>query len=58
MDAELLTRVQIQQIEREMRRIHLAERALTPHRRVPTAGGPPAAPKRPSGFLRALRPTV
>jgi hypothetical protein len=58
MDAELLSRTQILEIEREMRRIHLAERALAPRRRVPAGAGPPAAPKRPSGFLRPLRPTV
>jgi hypothetical protein len=57
MDAELMTRVQILEIEREMWRIHLAERALAPHRRAPAVGGPPAAPRRPQGLLRALRPT-
>ncbi len=57
MDAELLSRARIQEIEREMSRIRLAAAgsAKPQHRRVASEGKPRASPAMPLRLLRALR---
>ncbi len=60
MDAELLSRARIQDIEREMSRIHLAAAAggKLQHRRAVSEGKPRAVPAVPRRVLRAVRQTV
>lgn len=57
MDAELLSRARIEDIEREISRIHLAAAAggKLQHRRVVSDGKPRATPAVPRRVLRALR---